>query len=155
MYFSISWTVLLTLVSLSIFMQIWKKEEEEDFWHPEKCTNVFFLGSFPTSFSPPPHPLKRTYIFVLSLVAKRLETYKELDSDNEDWAKYLNLFAQRGGETATLTQASTAPLRRCQSARAHFQGHARKKTLGRSGGSPFQVAFSSALVSNTFSFFPL
>ncbi|XP_061472746.1 phospholipid-transporting ATPase VB isoform X1 [Rhineura floridana] len=72
--------------------------------------------------------------------AKRLETYKELDSDTEDWAKYLSLPPNKGGEI--LTQTSTVkPLRRCQSARARFQGHARQRSLG----SQSQVAFSSTI----------
>ncbi|XP_054834804.1 phospholipid-transporting ATPase VB [Eublepharis macularius] len=77
--------------------------------------------------------------------AKRLETYKELDSDSEDWTKHFSLPSNKGGETATLTQMTTKPLRRCQSARAHFQGHVRHRSLGRCGSSRSQVAFSSTI----------
>ncbi|XP_077183332.1 phospholipid-transporting ATPase VB isoform X3 [Paroedura picta] len=77
--------------------------------------------------------------------AKRLETYKDLDSDSEDWTKHFSLPANRGGETTTLTQRTTKPLKRSQSARAHFQGHVRHRSLGRCGSSRSQVAFSSTI----------
>ncbi|XP_028573238.2 phospholipid-transporting ATPase VB isoform X1 [Podarcis muralis] len=74
--------------------------------------------------------------------AKRLETYKELDSDTEDCAKHLSLPPNNGGEI--LRRNSTAkPLRRWQSARARFQGHTRQRSLG--GISQSQVAFSSTI----------
>ncbi|KAJ6668021.1 hypothetical protein lerEdw1_016342 [Lerista edwardsae] len=77
--------------------------------------------------------------------AKRLETYKDVDSDSDEWAKHLNLAPDRGAETITLTWKGTKPLRRCQSARAHFQGHSRSRSLGNWGNSPSQVAFSSTI----------
>nr|XP_028573239.1 probable phospholipid-transporting ATPase VB isoform X2 [Podarcis muralis] len=74
--------------------------------------------------------------------AKRLETYKELDSDTEDCVKHLSLPPNNGGEI--LRRNSTAkPLRRWQSARARFQGHTRQRSLG--GISQSQVAFSSTI----------
>ncbi|XP_032995695.1 probable phospholipid-transporting ATPase VB isoform X1 [Lacerta agilis] len=77
--------------------------------------------------------------------ARRLETYKELDSDTEDCVKYLSLPPNEGGEI--LRRTSTAkPLRRWQSARARFQGHTRhtrQRSLG--GTSQSQVAFSSTI----------
>ncbi|KAM6475804.1 phospholipid-transporting ATPase VB [Liasis olivaceus] len=77
--------------------------------------------------------------------AKRLDSYKEIDSENEDWKKHLSL-PSKVGETTTVTQRNnTRPLQRCQSARPHFQGHARKKYLGLWGNAPSQVAFSSTL----------
>ncbi|XP_029142946.1 probable phospholipid-transporting ATPase VB, partial [Protobothrops mucrosquamatus] len=77
--------------------------------------------------------------------AKRLDSYKELDSENEDWKKHLSL-PSKVGETTTLTQRNNArPLQRCHSARPHFQGHARKKYQGLWGIAPSQVAFSSTL----------
>ncbi|KAK9406695.1 Phospholipid-transporting ATPase [Crotalus adamanteus] len=77
--------------------------------------------------------------------AKRLDSYKELDSENEDWKKHLSL-PSKVGETTTLTQKNNArPLQRCHSARPHFQGHARKKYQGLWGIVPSQVAFSSTL----------
>uniref|UniRef100_A0A8C4WMC5 Phospholipid-transporting ATPase n=1 Tax=Gopherus evgoodei TaxID=1825980 RepID=A0A8C4WMC5_9SAUR len=45
----------------------------------------------------------------------------------------------------TLKQKNSKPLRRCQSARARFQGHARKKSLGRCDSLQSQVAFSSTI----------
>uniref|UniRef100_A0A8D0BB27 Phospholipid-transporting ATPase n=1 Tax=Salvator merianae TaxID=96440 RepID=A0A8D0BB27_SALMN len=75
--------------------------------------------------------------------AKRLETYKEIDSDNEDWSKHLSLPPNRSGGRITLTQRSTTkPLRRSQSARAHFQRHARNKSWSNSQS---QMAFSSTI----------
>nr|XP_056703947.1 phospholipid-transporting ATPase VB [Euleptes europaea] len=80
--------------------------------------------------------------------AKRLETYKEQDSDSEDWMKHFTLPSNKGGETATSTRMATKPLRRSQSARAHFQGHVRHRSLGRCGSSRSQVAFSSTIEKN-------
>ncbi|XP_062979348.1 phospholipid-transporting ATPase VB [Elgaria multicarinata webbii] len=78
--------------------------------------------------------------------ARRLEAHKDQDSDSEDWAKYLSLPPNKGGESVTLTQTDTAkPLRRCQSARAHFQRHARKTSLGPWRCSPSHLAFSSTM----------
>uniref|UniRef100_A0A670YRL3 Phospholipid-transporting ATPase n=1 Tax=Pseudonaja textilis TaxID=8673 RepID=A0A670YRL3_PSETE len=77
--------------------------------------------------------------------AKRLDSYKEIDSENEDWKKHLSL-PSKVGETITATQRNNArPLQRCHSARPYFQGHARKKYQGLWGIAPSQVAFSSTL----------
>uniref|UniRef100_A0A8C6YUE5 Phospholipid-transporting ATPase n=1 Tax=Nothoprocta perdicaria TaxID=30464 RepID=A0A8C6YUE5_NOTPE len=46
---------------------------------------------------------------------------------------------------ATYKQRTVRPLRRCQSARAHFQGHTRQKSLGRRDSNQSQVAFSSTI----------
>ncbi|KAM7162428.1 phospholipid-transporting ATPase VB isoform 1-T1 [Macrochelys suwanniensis] len=79
--------------------------------------------------------------------AKRLETHKELDSDDEDWARHQHfaLPVIKIEKPDTLKQKNTKPLRRCQSARARFQGHARKKSLGRCDSLQSQVAFSSTI----------
>uniref|UniRef100_A0A8C8VG02 Phospholipid-transporting ATPase n=1 Tax=Pelusios castaneus TaxID=367368 RepID=A0A8C8VG02_9SAUR len=79
--------------------------------------------------------------------AKRLETHKELDSDDEDWTRqqHFALPVIKIEKPATLKQKNSNPLRRCQSARARFQGHARKKSLGRCDSSQSQVAFSSTI----------
>ncbi|XP_073211990.1 phospholipid-transporting ATPase VB isoform X4 [Lepidochelys kempii] len=79
--------------------------------------------------------------------AKRLETHKELDSDDEDWARYQHfaLPVIKIEKPDTLKQKNTKPMRRCQSARARFQGHARKKSLGRCDSLQSQVAFSSTI----------
>lgn len=90
---------------------------------------------------------------VSSLIAKRLETYKDFDSDSDDWTKCLSLPPDRGAETITLTWRGRKPLSRCQSAQAHVKGHSRSRSLGNWGNSPSQVAFSSTIVSNTFSIF--
>ncbi|XP_033922525.1 phospholipid-transporting ATPase VB isoform X2 [Melopsittacus undulatus] len=79
--------------------------------------------------------------------AKRLETHKELDLDNEDFAKlqHLTLPPINIETPGTLKQRTTRPLRRCQSARAHFQGHTRNRSLGRRDSNQSQVAFSSPI----------
>ncbi|XP_072256808.1 phospholipid-transporting ATPase VB isoform X2 [Pyxicephalus adspersus] len=77
--------------------------------------------------------------------AKRLETYKEEDSDDEDIAKLKNfsLFDLDAGNQSTVRHKGTRALRRCQSARPNIQGHFRKKSEGRFDIS--QVAFSSPI----------
>ncbi|XP_042303462.1 phospholipid-transporting ATPase VB [Sceloporus undulatus] len=77
--------------------------------------------------------------------AKRLETFNEVDSDNEEWAKYLSLPSNKGAEKVTTWTNASKPLRRCQSARAHFQGHTRNRSLGAWGNCHSQVAFSSSI----------
>ncbi|XP_025034290.2 phospholipid-transporting ATPase VB [Pelodiscus sinensis] len=79
--------------------------------------------------------------------AKRLETYKELDSDEEDWARHQRfaLPVIKIEKPDTLKQKTDKPLRRCQSARARFQGHSRKKSLGHCDSLRSQVAFSSTI----------
>ncbi|XP_074865397.1 phospholipid-transporting ATPase VB [Carettochelys insculpta] len=79
--------------------------------------------------------------------AKRLENHKELDSDDEDGARHQHFVIPviNIKKPHTLPQKTAKPLRRCQSARAHFQGHARKKSLGRCDSLQSQVAFSSTI----------
>ncbi|PIO40113.1 hypothetical protein AB205_0167840 [Aquarana catesbeiana] len=80
-----------------------------------------------------------------SIFAKRLETYKEEDSDDEDLAKLrnLSLFDLEAGNQSTVRHKGTRALRRCHSARPNIQGHFRKKSEGRFDIS--QVAFSSPI----------
>ncbi|KAM9531195.1 phospholipid-transporting ATPase VB [Guaruba guarouba] len=79
--------------------------------------------------------------------ARRLETHKELDLDNEDFAKlqHLTLPPANIETSGTFKQRTTGPLRRCQSARAHFQGHTRNRSFGRRDSNQSQVAFSSPI----------
>nr|XP_009683885.1 PREDICTED: probable phospholipid-transporting ATPase VB isoform X1 [Struthio camelus australis] len=79
--------------------------------------------------------------------ARRLETHKELDLDDEDFAKlqHFTLPSMNIEQPATYKQRTVRPLRRCQSARARFQGHARQKSLGRRDSNQSQVAFSSTI----------
>ncbi|NWI58195.1 AT10B ATPase, partial [Calyptomena viridis] len=71
--------------------------------------------------------------------ARRLQTHKEADLDEEDFARleHFTLPAVRAG--------SPRPLRRSQSARARFQGHTRHRSVGRRDSSQSQVAFSSTI----------
>ncbi|NXM77248.1 AT10B ATPase, partial [Serilophus lunatus] len=79
--------------------------------------------------------------------ARRLQTHRELDVDEEDFAKLqplpLPAMALEGAGGPRL--GSTRPLRRCQSARARVQGHARSRSLGRRDSGQSQVAFSSTI----------
>ncbi|XP_050761559.1 phospholipid-transporting ATPase VB [Gymnogyps californianus] len=79
--------------------------------------------------------------------ARRLETHKELDLDDEDFAKlqHFTLPPMNTERPATYNQRTMRPLRRCQSARAHFQGHTRNRSLGRRDSNQSQVAFSSTI----------
>ncbi|XP_049685050.1 phospholipid-transporting ATPase VB [Accipiter gentilis] len=79
--------------------------------------------------------------------ARRLESHKELDLDDEDFAKlqHFTLPPTNIETPATYKQRTVRPLRRCQSARAHFQGHTRNRSLGRRDSNQSQVAFSSAI----------
>ncbi|XP_069628451.1 phospholipid-transporting ATPase VB isoform X2 [Haliaeetus albicilla] len=79
--------------------------------------------------------------------ARRLETHKELDLDDEDFAKlqHFTLPPTNIETPATYKQRTVRPLRRCQSARAHFQGHTRNRSLSRRDSNQSQVAFSSAI----------
>uniref|UniRef100_A0A663FHY8 Phospholipid-transporting ATPase n=1 Tax=Aquila chrysaetos chrysaetos TaxID=223781 RepID=A0A663FHY8_AQUCH len=79
--------------------------------------------------------------------ARRLETHKELDLDDEDFAKlqHFTLPPMNIETPATYKQRTVRPLRRCQSARPHFQGHTRNRSLGRRDSNQSQVAFSSAI----------
>ncbi|KAM6122947.1 phospholipid-transporting ATPase VB [Phoenicopterus ruber ruber] len=80
--------------------------------------------------------------------ARRLETHKELDLDDEDLAKLqrFTLPPMNIERPAVYKQTTMRPLRRCQSARAHFQGHTRNRSLGRRDSNQSQVAFSSTIV---------
>ncbi|XP_040460796.1 phospholipid-transporting ATPase VB [Falco naumanni] len=79
--------------------------------------------------------------------ARRLETHKELDLDDEDFAKlqHFTLPPMNIETSATYKQRTMRPLRRCQSARAHFQGHTRNRSFGRRDSNQSQVAFSSTI----------
>ncbi|KGL88978.1 putative phospholipid-transporting ATPase VB [Charadrius vociferus] len=79
--------------------------------------------------------------------ARRLETHKELDLDDDDFAKlqHFTLPPMNIERPATYKQRTMRPLRRCQSARAHFQGHTRNRSLGRRDSNQSQVAFSSTI----------
>uniref|UniRef100_A0A672V2J5 Phospholipid-transporting ATPase n=1 Tax=Strigops habroptila TaxID=2489341 RepID=A0A672V2J5_STRHB len=79
--------------------------------------------------------------------ARRLETHKELDLDDEDFAKlqHFTLPPTNIETPDTYKQKTMRPLRRCQSARAHFQGHTRNRSLGRRDSNQSQVAFSSPI----------
>ncbi|XP_071426676.1 phospholipid-transporting ATPase VB isoform X1 [Pithys albifrons albifrons] len=78
--------------------------------------------------------------------AKRLETHKGLDWDDEDLAKLQHFTLPAvppGGPVGR--QGTLRPLRRCQSARARFQGHTRSRSMGRQDSAQAQVAFSSTI----------
>ncbi|XP_008515374.2 phospholipid-transporting ATPase VB isoform X2 [Equus przewalskii] len=80
--------------------------------------------------------------------AKRLETPKELDSDNEEWTQYrcLTVPARWAHGPATMrSQRGAQPLRRCHSARVPIQGHSRQRSMGRCESSLSPVAFSSSI----------
>ncbi|XP_076711816.2 phospholipid-transporting ATPase VB isoform X1 [Callospermophilus lateralis] len=80
--------------------------------------------------------------------AKRLETPKELDSDNEEWTQYRCLsFPARWtqGPATMRSQGGAQPLRRCHSARVPIQGHSRQRSVGRRESSQPPVAFSSSI----------
>ncbi|CAM9459388.1 unnamed protein product [Bubo scandiacus] len=79
--------------------------------------------------------------------ARRLENYKDLDLDDEDFAKFqhFSLPPMNTERQATYKQRTMKPLGRCQSARAHFQGHTRNRSLGRCDSNQSQVAFSSTI----------
>ncbi|PKU43951.1 hypothetical protein llap_5742 [Limosa lapponica baueri] len=86
-------------------------------------------------------------IGIVIYAARRLETHKELDLDDEDFAKlqHFTLPPVNIERRATYKQRTMRPLRRCQSARAHFQGHTRNRSLGRRDSNQSQVAFSSTI----------
>lgn len=78
--------------------------------------------------------------------AKRLETHKELDLEDEDFAKLQHFtLPPMNIERPATYQRTMRPLRRSQSARAHFQGHTRSRSLGRRDSNQSQVAFSSTI----------
>uniref|UniRef100_A0A8C3UYF4 Phospholipid-transporting ATPase n=1 Tax=Catharus ustulatus TaxID=91951 RepID=A0A8C3UYF4_CATUS len=78
---------------------------------------------------------------------RRLKTQKELDLDNEDFAKlqHFTLPPMNLERSATYKHSTMRPLRRCQSDRAHFQGHRRNRSVGRRDSNQSQVAFSSPI----------
>ncbi|KAM9373311.1 phospholipid-transporting ATPase VB [Phaethornis superciliosus] len=80
--------------------------------------------------------------------ARRLETHKEFDLDDEDFANLqrFTLPPMDIERPATSKQRTLRPLRRCQSARAHFQRHIRNRSLARRDSNQSQVAFSSPIV---------
>uniref|UniRef100_A0A673U3I7 Phospholipid-transporting ATPase n=1 Tax=Suricata suricatta TaxID=37032 RepID=A0A673U3I7_SURSU len=78
--------------------------------------------------------------------AKRLETPKELDSDNEEWTQYKCLsFPARWSQGPAMvgSQGRAQPLRRYHSARVPIQGYSRQRSVGRHESSQPPVAFSS------------
>ncbi|NXQ58995.1 AT10B ATPase, partial [Anthoscopus minutus] len=77
---------------------------------------------------------------------RRLKIQKELDLDIEDFAKlqHFTLPAMNLERQATYKH-TMRPLRRCQSDRAHFQGHTRNRSASRRDSNQSQVAFSSPL----------
>ncbi|NWR76786.1 AT10B ATPase, partial [Centropus unirufus] len=79
--------------------------------------------------------------------ARRLETHKVLDLDDEDFAKlqHFTLPPMNIERPMPYKPSTMRPLRRCQSARAHFQGHTRSRSLGRRDSNQSQVAFSSTI----------
>uniref|UniRef100_A0A8C9N9T3 Phospholipid-transporting ATPase n=1 Tax=Serinus canaria TaxID=9135 RepID=A0A8C9N9T3_SERCA len=78
---------------------------------------------------------------------RRLKTQRELDLDNEDFAKlqHFTLPPMNPVRPASSKPSSVGPLRRCQSDRAHSKGHARSRSVGRRDSSQSQVAFSSPI----------
>ncbi|NXD39248.1 AT10B ATPase, partial [Copsychus sechellarum] len=78
---------------------------------------------------------------------RRLKTQKELDLDNEDFAKlqHFTLPPMNFERSATYKHSTVRPLRRSQSDRAHFRGHRRNRSVGRRDSSQSQVAFSSPI----------
>ncbi|NXI14430.1 AT10B ATPase, partial [Irena cyanogastra] len=78
---------------------------------------------------------------------RRLKTQKELDLDNEDFAKlqHFTLPPMTLERPATYKHHTMRPLRRCQSDRARSQGHARSRSVGRRDSCQSQVAFSSPI----------
>ncbi|NWQ59032.1 AT10B ATPase, partial [Neopipo cinnamomea] len=76
--------------------------------------------------------------------ARRLETHKEPDLDDEDLAK-LQRFTLAATSLEGAASSRPRALRRCQSARAGSQGHARSRSVGRRDSGQAQVAFSSTI----------
>ncbi|NXR19328.1 AT10B ATPase, partial [Cinclus mexicanus] len=76
-----------------------------------------------------------------------LKTQKELDLDNEDFAKLQNytLPPMNLERSATYKHSTIRPLRRCQSDQACFHGHRRNRSVGRRDSNGSQVAFSSPI----------
>lgn len=87
--------------------------------------------------------------FHFSFTDRRLKTQRELDLDNEDFAKlqHFTLPPMNLERPATYKPSTVRPLRRCQSDRAHSKGHTRSRSVGRRDSSQSHVAFSSPIVS--------
>ncbi|NXM42175.1 AT10B ATPase, partial [Gymnorhina tibicen] len=79
--------------------------------------------------------------------ARRLKTHKELNLGEEEFAKlqHFTLPPMNLERQAIYKHNSMRPLRRCQSARARFQGHARNRSVSRRDSNQSQVAFSSTI----------
>nr|KAF6445971.1 putative ATPase phospholipid transporting 10B (putative) [Rousettus aegyptiacus] len=80
--------------------------------------------------------------------AKRLETPKELDSDNEEWTQYQRLsFPARWaqGPAAMRSPGGAQPLKRSQSAQVPIQRHFRQRSVGCWENTQSPVAFSSPI----------
>ncbi|XP_027697849.1 probable phospholipid-transporting ATPase VB isoform X2 [Vombatus ursinus] len=75
--------------------------------------------------------------------AKRLETQRELDSDEEDWTKCQ--YGALPGLGTVRCPGGVKSLKRSQSARAHFQSHTRHRSVGRCENAQSPVAFSSTI----------
>ncbi|XP_072486997.1 phospholipid-transporting ATPase VB isoform X2 [Notamacropus eugenii] len=75
--------------------------------------------------------------------AKRLETQRELDSDDEECIRCQ--FGALSGFGTVRFPGGANPLRRSQSARAHFQTHTRHRSVGRCENAQSPVAFSSTI----------
>ncbi|NWT60792.1 AT10B ATPase, partial [Erythrocercus mccallii] len=76
---------------------------------------------------------------------RRLKIQKELDLDNEDFAKLQHFTLPPMNPERAAAHKHKRPLRRCQSDRARLQGHARSRSVGRRDSSQSQVAFSSPI----------
>ncbi|XP_014732813.1 PREDICTED: probable phospholipid-transporting ATPase VB isoform X1 [Sturnus vulgaris] len=78
---------------------------------------------------------------------RRLKTRKEFNLDNEDFAKlqHFTLPPMNLERSATYKHSTLRSLRRCQSDRVHFQGHARNRSVGQHDSNQSQVAFSSPI----------
>lgn len=90
--------------------------------------------------------------------AKRLETPKELDSDNEEWTQYQRLsFPARWaqGPAAMRSPGGAQPLKRSQSAQVPIQRHFRQRSVGCWENTQSPVAFSSPIVSPRLFYFEL
>ncbi|XP_020848013.1 phospholipid-transporting ATPase VB isoform X2 [Phascolarctos cinereus] len=75
--------------------------------------------------------------------AKRLETQRELDSDEEDSIKCQ--YGALPGLGTVRCPGGAKPLKRSQSAHAHFQTHTRHRSVGRCDNAQSPVAFSSTI----------
>ncbi|NXM93160.1 AT10B ATPase, partial [Sylvia borin] len=78
---------------------------------------------------------------------RRLKIQKELDLDNEDFAKlqHFTLPPMNLERPGAQKHHTVRPLRRSQSDRARVQGHKRSRSVGRRDSNQSQVAFSSPI----------